>query len=73
MATKPKPKHPAGAATKGLKIVSRPAAFYRCGRMFTAEPTVIPLSELTAEEVQRLKDETLLVVTEVDIAAEVPT
>ena len=68
MATKPK--HPAGAATKGLKIVSRPPSFYRCGRMFTVEPTVIPLSELSADEVQRLQEEPLLVVTEVDIAAD---
>ena len=70
MATKPK--RPAGPATKGLKIVSRPPAFYRCGRMFTAEPTVIALSDLSADEVQRLQDEPLLVVTEVDIAEVAP-
>lgn len=65
MATK-KPT-PAGPATKGLKIVSRPASFMRCGRQFTAEPTTIALSELTPDEVQRLQDEPALVVTEVDI------
>ena len=68
MATKPHHK-PAGPAGKGLQIVARPASFMRCGRQFTAEPTTIALSELSAEEVQRLKDEPMLVVTEVDIDA----
>lgn len=58
---------PAGPATKGLKIVSRPASFMRCGRRFTAEPTVVALSDLTAEEVDRLQAEPALVVSEVDI------
>lgn len=59
---------PAGPANKGLKIVSRPAGFMRCGRMFTAEPTTIALSDLTVDEVDRLNAEPLLVVQEVDIA-----
>ena len=68
MATK-KPT-PAGPATKGLKIVSRPASFMRCGRQFTADPTTIPLSELTPDEVERLQAEPALVVSEVDIEPE---
>lgn len=61
-----KPK-PAGDASRGLQIVSRPAAFYRCGRMFTATPTTLSLADLSDDEVERLKAEPLLVVTEVDI------
>ena len=67
MATTNKHK-PAGPATKGLQIVSRPATFMRCGRQFTADPTVIPLAELTAEEVGRLAGEPMLVVSEVEIS-----
>ncbi len=67
MATTPKHK-PAGPATKGLQIVSRPPTFMRCGRAFSAEARVIPLSELTDDEVTRLKNEPQLVVSEVDIS-----
>jgi len=69
MATKTPTHKPAGPATKGLQVVARPASFMRCGRQFTGEPTTIALSELSADEVQRLKDEPQLVVTEVDIPA----
>lgn len=58
---------PAGPSDKGLRIVSRPASFWRCGRNFTGEAVIIPLSELSPEEVVRLRDEPNLVVTEVDI------
>ena len=58
---------PAGPATRGLSIVSRPPTFMRCGRQFSAEPRVVPLAELSDEEVTRLKDEPNLVVSEVDI------
>lgn len=65
--TKPKS---AGPATKGLKVVSRrESGFRRCGRNFSAEGTVVPLSELTDEEVETLKAERALVVVEVDIEA----
>lgn len=57
----------AGPADRGLSIVSRPASFRRCGRAFSAEATVIPLSELTEDEVETLKAETNLVVHEVEI------
>lgn len=67
---KPISRDTAGPNTKGLKIVSRPASFMRCGRQFTAEPTIIPLSELTPDEVARLTAEPALVVTEVDIGAQ---
>lgn len=69
MATKNPNHKPAGPASKGLQVVARPASFMRCGRQFTAEPTTIALSDLSADEVQRLKDEPQLVVTEVDIPA----
>lgn len=62
--TKPKP---AGPANKGLKIVSRPASFMRCGRQFTGSPTTIALADLSADEVERLQAEPNLVVSEVDI------
>lgn len=71
MATK-KPQAPAaaGPATRGLKVVSRRPSFCRAGRQFTGEPTVIPLSELTEDQVDALKAEPMLVVQEVDIEPE---
>lgn len=70
MAIRPATKPAAGPADRGLRIVSRPPRFLRCGREFGPEPRTIPLSELTDEEVERLKAEPLLVVIEVDIPAQ---
>lgn len=59
----------AGPADKGLRIVARPQqGIRRAGRHFSAEGTTIPLSELTAEEVEQLGAEPQLVVVAVDIA-----
>lgn len=69
-AKKPRVPAAAGPATRGLKVVSRRPSFCRAGRQFTGEPTIIPLSELTEDEVDALKDEPMLVVQEVDIEPE---
>ena len=67
MAHKPKP---AGPADKGIRVVSRPqGGFRRAGMHFSAEGTTLALSDLTAEQVQALRDESQLVVVDVDIAA----
>lgn len=66
MATAAKSKA-AGPATKGLKVVSRPASFRRGGHTFTADPTVIPLDKLTEEQVEQITGDKNLVVQEVDI------
>lgn len=66
MATAAKSKA-AGPATKGLKVVSRPASFRRGGHTFTAEPTVIPLDQLTEEQLEQITGDKNLVVQEVDI------
>ncbi len=60
----------AGAANKGLKVTSRPASFRRAGHTFTAEARVIPLSELTEEQVELIEKDPNLVSQRVDI--EVP-
>lgn len=57
----------AGPATKGLKVVSRPASFRRGGHTFTADPTTIPLDQLTEEQVEQIKGDKNLVVQEVDV------
>lgn len=59
----------AGPADKGIQVISRPPSFRRAGRVFTSEPTVIPLSELTEEEGMALVNEPNLVCTPVDIPA----
>lgn len=60
----------AGPANRGLKVVSRPASFRRGGHTFTAEPTVIPLDQLTEEQAEQITGDKNLVVQEVDV--EVP-
>ena len=62
----------AKAAPKGearnalaLKIVSRPETFYRCGMAFGTEPRIVPLADLTDEQVNILYAERNLLVTEV--------
>lgn len=57
----------AGLQTKGLKVIARRDSFRRCGRVFGGEAVVIPLSDLTEEQVEQLKAEPLLVCQEVDI------
>lgn len=60
----------AGGADKGLKVTSRPATFRRAGLNFSSEARVIPLSELTEEQVELIMNETMLVAQQVDIAPE---
>lgn len=67
MATQAKTAKAAGPATKGLRIVSKRDGFRRVGRAFDGTPAVIPLSELTADQVEQLTTEPMLVVTEVDV------
>lgn len=59
----------AGPADMGIRVISRPPTFRRAGRVFTSEPTVIPLSELSEEDAQALINEPNLVCTPVDIPA----
>lgn len=66
MATAKKPKA-AGPADKGLKVTSRPASFRRGGYTFTGEAQVIPLSDLTEEQVEQITGDTNLVSQLVDI------
>lgn len=69
MATAKSKTKAAGPATKGLRIVARPPTFRRAGYTFTAEAQTIPLSDLSAEQVELLQGEVNLVVSEVDIPA----
>lgn len=57
----------AGPATRGLKVIARAATFRRAGHVFGAEPVTIALADLTEDQVEQLKSETMLVVQEVDI------
>lgn len=51
---------------KALHVVAKTNSFWRCGRQFGPAPTIIPISELTKDELARLKAETMLVAVEVD-------
>lgn len=58
----------AGPANKGLRVVTKREGFRRAGREWTGT-TVVPLSELTADQVEALKDEPMLIVDGVDVPA----
>jgi len=62
-----KQEQPKAEMVPGLSIRAFAGSFCRCGRYFTKEPTVIPLSSLTDQEIARLKSEPHLAVTEVNI------
>lgn len=64
----------AGSATKtkivqvtALSVVSSREGFRRGGRVWGKEAQVVKLSELTKEQVEQIKGESLLVVTEVEV------
>ena len=69
MATANKTKS-AGPATRGLRVTTKRDGFRRAGIGWTGTTTV-PLSDLTADQVEAIKGETvMLIVDEVDIQAE---
>ncbi len=53
----------------GIKVIARAERFRRAGRVFTAEPTLIPLSTLDKKQVEALRAEPMLVVQDVDVPA----
>jgi len=66
-------KQEASAAAKaiaGLKISSSKQGFRRAGFSFGKEPVEIPLSDLSKEQVNMLKNEPLLAVAEITIKAD---
>ena len=60
----------AGEAAKGIEVIAKTEVFYRAGRQWGQNPTVVPLAELTEDELQELRDEPMLIVRDVDIKAE---
>lgn len=70
MATKKQAKPAAGPDNKGLQVTARSNSFWRGGRQFTREPQVVPLADLTPEQLDEILaegDGGELVVIEVDI------
>ena len=58
----------AGDKLHGVEVIAKADVFYRAGRAWGHAPTVVPLSELTEDELDELKSEPMLLVREVDIA-----
>ncbi len=59
----------AAKTVPGIKVIARADRFRRAGRVFTAEPTLIPLSDLDKKQVDALRTEPMLVVQDVDVPA----
>ena len=58
-----------GEKLPAISVVSRPDSFRRCGRVFTREPVVIFIEDLKEGEMTALEEETMLVVTEIELEA----
>lgn len=63
-----KPTQKAGPATVGLQVVSAREGFRRAGYTFGREPRVIPLCDLSAEQVEQITSDPALVAVQVEIA-----
>ena len=55
--------------TRGLEVISSRDGFRRAGFAWSKKPTIVPLDQLSEEQVQQLKDEPALTVREVDMPA----
>lgn len=53
-----------------LSVVAAREGFRRAGRAWSKECIVVPLSELTEEQIEQIKNESVLTVTEVEIPAQ---
>lgn len=58
---------PGGPAGKGLKVVPKREGWRRAGRAFTGEGETIAFEDLTVSQVEQLKGDSMLVVSEVDL------
>lgn len=52
-----------------ISVIAMRDGFYRAGRRWSNSETVVPLSELTKEQIRQLEDEPALIVSEVEIEA----
>jgi hypothetical protein len=59
-----------GPEGKGLKVVPKRDGFRRAGYVFSGDGQTIPYADLTADQVELLKGEPMLVVAEVDLPKE---
>jgi hypothetical protein len=66
MAKTTKPKA-AGPEDKGLRIVAKREGFRRAGHQFGSQAVELSLADLTSEQVEQLRNEPMLVVTDVDM------
>lgn len=62
-------KPPAARTVKALSVQSGREGFRRAGRAWSKEAVVVPLSELSEGQIEQLRNEAMLTVTETDIPA----
>jgi len=63
-------KKPGGPAGKGLKVVPKRDGWRRAGRAFSGDGQTIAYEDLTVGQVEQLKGDSMLVVSEVDLPKE---
>lgn len=67
----PKPGEDEEVATvKALSVQSKRDGFRRAGRVWSKECIVVPLSELTKDEIKQIRNESMLIVEDIDVAAD---
>ncbi len=57
------------SSVPALRVTARRDGFRRAGRAWPGEPTIVPLSELSEDQVALLRGESMLVVEDVEIEA----
>lgn len=62
-------KPPVARTVKALSVQSSRAGFRRAGRAWSKEAAVVPLSELTEGQIDQIRNEAMLTVTDIDIPA----
>lgn len=56
-----------------LSVVSKHDGFRRTNRAWRTSPTVVKLSELSVDEIKAIKEEPMLIVTEIEVDEEFST
>lgn len=64
-----KPQITAGKVA-GLRVTARQAGFRRAGRAWSTDPTDVPESDFTDDQIDALLDDPMLIVEEIEIDAE---
>lgn len=59
-----------GKTVPGIRVSAKAEGFRRAGRAWTKQPTDVPVSEFSKDQLKALRAETMLTVADIEINAE---